>query len=60
MQLFTIGLYQLNADGTPPGRERPFVETYGQDDVSNGARVHRVLDPTATSRASNPSATATP
>ena len=49
MQLFTIGLYQLNADGTPRlgANGRP-IETYGQDDVSNLARVFTgyVLDPT--------------
>jgi uncharacterized protein (DUF1800 family) len=40
MQLFTIGLYQLNPDGTekkgPDGRP---IETYGQDDIMNLARV---------------------
>jgi uncharacterized protein (DUF1800 family) len=34
MQLFTIGLLQLNPDGTPKGGE-----TYGPDDVSGMARV---------------------
>jgi uncharacterized protein (DUF1800 family) len=40
MQLFTIGLYELNLDGTPKldANNRP-VETYGQDDVTNLARV---------------------
>jgi hypothetical protein len=40
MQLFTIGLWQLNADGT---RRRDangnFIPTYTQDDVSGLARV---------------------
>ena len=40
MQLFTIGLYELNPDGTPrlDAAGKP-VETYGQDDVTNLARV---------------------
>jgi uncharacterized protein (DUF1800 family) len=40
MQLFTIGLYELNADGTNKldASNKP-VETYGQDDVTNLARV---------------------
>ncbi|MFO1270791.1 MAG: DUF1800 domain-containing protein [Rubrivivax sp.] len=45
MQLFTIGLVQLNADGTPvldgSGRPEP---TYSQDDVSNLARVFTGYD----------------
>ena len=49
MQLFTIGLYQLNADGTLRlgANGRP-IETYGQSDVTNLARVFTgyVLDPT--------------
>jgi uncharacterized protein (DUF1800 family) len=40
MQLFTIGLYELNLDGTPKlnaaGRQ---IDTYTQSDVSNLARV---------------------
>ena len=40
MQLFTIGLYELNADGTPKldaaGRK---TETYNQSDISNLAHV---------------------
>lgn len=36
MQLFTIGLVQLNADGTPKAGA---PETYGPDDVSGLARV---------------------
>jgi len=40
MQLFSIGLYQLNLDGTPllNGSGQP-IETYTQSDVSNLARV---------------------
>ncbi len=40
MQLFTIGLYELNADGTPKldGSGNP-IETYTQDDVTQLARV---------------------
>src|SRR6185436_12660613 len=40
MQLFTIGLYELNADGTPKldAGNKP-IETYGPDDVSNLSRV---------------------
>ncbi len=37
MQLFTLGLYKLNADGTTQGSTP--VETYTQDDVSGLARV---------------------
>ena len=36
MQLFTIGLLQLNDDGTP---QAPAVETYGQSDITGLARV---------------------
>ncbi|HET7526876.1 MAG TPA: DUF1800 family protein [Burkholderiaceae bacterium] len=36
MQLFTIGLLQLNDDGTP---KSPPVETYGQSDITGLARV---------------------
>ncbi|WP_375382834.1 DUF1800 family protein [uncultured Sphingomonas sp.] len=38
MQLFTLGLYKLNMDGTPVGGATP-VETYTQADVSGLARV---------------------
>ena len=40
MQLFSIGVYKLNADGTPQrdGRGR-FVETYSQRDVEELARA---------------------
>jgi uncharacterized protein (DUF1800 family) len=40
MQLFTIGLHDLNGDGTPrlDGAGKP-IESYGQDDVTNLARV---------------------
>ncbi|MGL4314987.1 MAG: DUF1800 family protein, partial [Sphingomonas sp.] len=39
MQLFTIGLYQLNQDGTQVLSGGNPVPTYTQDDVSQGARV---------------------
>jgi uncharacterized protein (DUF1800 family) len=39
MQLFTLGLYQLNADGTQVLSGGKPVETYTQADVSGGARV---------------------
>src|SRR6185369_9415436 len=40
MQLFTIGLYELNPDGSTrlDGKGQP-IETYTQDTVSNLARV---------------------
>jgi uncharacterized protein (DUF1800 family) len=40
MQLFTIGLYELNADGTHKldANGNP-IETYGQSDITNLARV---------------------
>ena len=57
MQLFTIGLIQLNMDGTPRlgANGRP-LETYGQDDVSNLARVFTgyVLDPTGHVKGTKP------
>jgi len=45
MQLFTIGLYELNQDGTPKldANSRP-IETYGQDDITNLARVFTGYD----------------
>jgi uncharacterized protein (DUF1800 family) len=39
MQLFTIGLYALNADGTQRWVDGKPVETYAQDDISALARV---------------------
>jgi uncharacterized protein (DUF1800 family) len=40
MQLFTIGLTELNPDGTNRlGADNAPVETYGQEDVTNLARV---------------------
>ncbi|MFO1220007.1 MAG: DUF1800 domain-containing protein [Burkholderiaceae bacterium] len=39
MQLFTIGLVQLNDDGTPKIVGGKAVETYGQDDITGLARV---------------------
>jgi len=45
MQLFTIGLHELNADGTPrlDGNNNP-IETYGQSDITNLARVFTGYD----------------
>ena len=45
MQLFTIGLYELNPDGTPKldANNKP-IETYGQDDITNLARVFTGYD----------------
>ncbi|MCM3563007.1 DUF1800 domain-containing protein [Hydrogenophaga intermedia] len=39
MQLFTIGLVDLNIDGTPRMSGGRLVESYTQDDVTNLARV---------------------
>jgi uncharacterized protein (DUF1800 family) len=39
MQLFTIGLVQLNADGTPKLANGRTTDTYGQADVTGLARV---------------------
>ena len=39
MQLFTVGLYQLNMDGTVVQSGGNPVPTYSQDDVSQAARV---------------------
>jgi uncharacterized protein (DUF1800 family) len=44
MQLFTIGLYQLNLDGTEILVAGKKVETYAQTDVSNLARVFTGYD----------------
>jgi uncharacterized protein (DUF1800 family) len=45
MQLFTIGLYELNADGTDrlDANDKP-IETYGQNDITNLARVFTGYD----------------
>lgn len=43
MQLFSIGLYQLNTDGSPKGTTSEF-ETYDSDDVSQLARVFTGYD----------------
>ena len=45
MQLFTIGLYELNPDGTHKldANSKP-VETYSQEDVTNLARVFTGYD----------------
>jgi uncharacterized protein (DUF1800 family) len=51
MQLFTIGLYELNADGsvkTDAGGQR--IETYGNADVTNLARVFTGWDLNGTSQ----------
>jgi uncharacterized protein (DUF1800 family) len=39
MQLFTIGLLKLNADGTAQTNGGVPIETYGQDDITGLARV---------------------
>ena len=45
MQLFTIGLYELNPDGTHKlDADGKPVETYGQEDVTNLARVFTGYD----------------
>ena len=45
MQLFTIGLVQLNLDGSPKtGSDGKELETYNQDDVTNLARVFTGYD----------------
>ncbi|MES1157172.1 MAG: DUF1800 family protein [Alphaproteobacteria bacterium] len=45
MQLFTIGLYQLNLDGTDKlGTDGKPIETYGQSDITNLARVFTGYD----------------
>lgn len=45
MQLFTIGLYQLNLDGTEKlDGDGKKIETYSQSDVSNLARVFTGYD----------------
>ena len=45
MQLFTIGLLELNQDGTPrlDANQQP-IETYGQSDITNLARVFTGYD----------------
>jgi uncharacterized protein (DUF1800 family) len=45
MQLFTIGLIELNQDGTPrlDSNNKP-IETYGQSDITNLARVFTGYD----------------
>jgi len=39
MQLFTIGLYQLNQDGSPQSNGGKAIETYGSSDISGLAKV---------------------
>ena len=48
MQLFTIGLIELNIDGTPRLVNGKVAETYVQDDVSQMARVFTGWDLDAT------------
>ena len=52
MQLFTLGLYQLNMDGSPRLNGGQPIETYNQADVSGLARIFTGLVP-----ATNDSAT---
>lgn len=44
MQLFTIGLFELNQDGTPKLNGSNPIETYSSADVSNLARVFTGYD----------------
>ena len=45
MQLFTIGLYELNPDGTHKlDADGKPIETYGQNDITNLARVFTGYD----------------
>lgn len=44
MQLFSIGLIELNADGTPRASGGRFIETYNDDDVTGIARVFTGYD----------------
>lgn len=56
MQLFTIGLYELNTDGTlkKNGSGKP-IETYNQDTITNLARVFTGWDvDTTTSNSTDP------
>lgn len=39
MQLFTVGLLQLNTDGTPKMQNGGALETYAQDDITGLARI---------------------
>ncbi|MES2047251.1 MAG: DUF1800 domain-containing protein [Pseudomonadota bacterium] len=39
MQLFSVGLLQLNTDGTPKTQNGVPVETYGLDDITGLARI---------------------
>ncbi|WP_230483290.1 DUF1800 domain-containing protein [Sphingomonas sp. Leaf21] len=45
MQLFTLGLYQLNMDGSVKTNGGQPIETYGQADVSGLARIFTGLSP---------------
>lgn len=44
MQLFTIGLVQLNLDGTPKRNNGQTIDSYTQSDVTNLARVFTGYD----------------
>jgi|GEM_PF-1932735 len=44
MQLFTIGLYELNMDGTEKRRDGKRIPTYVQEDVNNMSRVFTGLN----------------
>ena len=59
MQLFTIGLVQLNADGTPKLTAGNTTDTYGQDDITGLARVFTGWD-FDLAGLTGPAATATP
>ena len=48
MQLFTLGVSQLNMDGTPKLNGGQTIDTYGQADVTGLARVFTGLVPTST------------
>jgi uncharacterized protein (DUF1800 family) len=39
MQLFSIGLYELNADGSRKTINGEFIPTYGQDDIREYAKI---------------------
>lgn len=39
MQLFSIGLYQLNSDGTEKTENGKYIDTYNQSDITNLAKI---------------------
>jgi len=59
MQLFTIGLVELNADGTPRLNAGATIDTYGQADVTGLARVFTGWE-YASSDATTPASVVTP